>query len=181
MLAEGAIVNAEENVDRAIQHVEHLYSSVTGQRAPTTSARPHAEIPAERDPAQYVEEQMERLVRALGTLSGLPDASPGPSLCPAMSVWESDESWLVCLDVPGVRREQIRISASGHELEVAADRSSSPDGAQLAWSEQPALQLRRVIAMPPDARVAEIRAELRDGVLEVRVPRQRGARVIPIS
>src|SRR5512142_2958619 len=53
-------------LDETIGRVEHLYRAVTGRDAPPSESV-YSPIPVERDPAEYVEEQMTRLLDLLGT------------------------------------------------------------------------------------------------------------------
>ncbi len=174
--------NAEEKVDRAIRQVEDLYRSVTGEPAPESEER--ATIPPERDPAQYVEEQMERLVSALSAFSGGEVVRAGGELCAPVSVWEDDERYLVCVDLPGVPRDRVHVTLHRSHLEIIAERADPLDrspSAQLCWAERAGRRFRRVVPLPDGAQHAEIRGEMRDGVLQLRIPRAPAARAVPIS
>lgn len=174
--------NVEEKVDHAIRHVEDLYRSVTGETAPPRTE--DGAIPPEREPAQYVEEQMERLASALGTLSSTELVWARGELSAPISVWEDDDRYLVYVDLPGVPRDRVHVSIRGEHVEIIAqrvdllDRSSS---ARLHWAERAGRRFRRLVPLPRGAQAHEIRAEMRDGVLELRIPRAPYARVIPIS
>ena len=65
--------------------------------------------------------------------------------------------------------------ASHGLLEVSGERTARPaDGsgqASLLYSEQARGTFRRVVPLPPEAVVDELQAHLREGVLEIRMPR----------
>ncbi len=170
----------EDQVDNAIRHIEHLYAQVTGQPAPAPGDAPYAAIPAERDPLQYVEEQMERLTHALGRAT---PAEPPQAFVPAASMWEDADGYVVCVDLPGVPRSMLSISVSGSAIEITGERPRprSVSGAQLRWTERVGGPFRRVIALPPTASTSELRAELADGALSIRVPRSTEARTIAVT
>src|SRR5689334_15318867 len=88
-------------IDDAIQQVERLYRTVTGKDAPATEP-PYATIPPESDPTRYVEEQVERLMTALGQLPGTTPRMP--TWTPPLSVWENAREIAICIELPGVPR-----------------------------------------------------------------------------
>jgi HSP20 family protein len=185
------IPSNEDQVESAISSVERLYERVTGQTAPSTGERPYAEIPAERDPAQYVEEQMERLASALGAFERTASVQPAQGMqpvstswMPPVSVWEATDHYLVCVDLPGVARAGLKVSLAAGRIEVVGERPppiNGVSGAQLRWTERPGGTFRRLIGLPPDAQVGDLRAEVKNGVLEVRVPRDASPRPIPVT
>lgn len=177
--------NIEENVESAIRQVERLYERVTGQSAPPTGEAPYAEIPAEHDPARYVEQQMERLLTALGTARTpeVQEETP-PAWVPPVSIWAAPDRYLICVDLPGVPRPSIQIALQEGALEITGERPAPLDGtqgAELRWAERPGGRFRRIVALPPGANAAEMRASMAQGVLEILLPRAAGPRAIPIG
>jgi HSP20 family protein len=158
----------EDAIGQAIAQMEKLYRAVTGREAPPLETG-HAPIPAEKDPVRHVEEQMDRLLGMMGR-SGLGSATV--AWTPPLSVWEVDNEVVICLDVPGVSRENLRLQLEGNLLTVAGERPvPSYEGGRLQWSERPVGTFRRTVPLPPIARNREPTAQIRDGVLEVHVPR----------
>lgn len=171
----------EDHVDSAIRQVEQLYSQVTGQPAPEPGEAPYAAIPAERNPVQYVEEQIERLAQALGGTSANEPAPP--TFIPAASLWEDTEGYVVFVDLPGVPRASLSISVAGSAIEITGQRPPPRDAAhaQLRWTERVGGAFRRLITLPPAASTSAMRAELADGTLCIRVPRETEARTIAVT
>jgi HSP20 family molecular chaperone IbpA len=110
---------AQAVIDETIANIESLYSAVTGRTPPPTD-RPYAPIPAEKDPGQHVEEQLARLSKLLGG-AGF-DGHAAGAWTPRMSVWESDDEILVCLDVPGVTRDDLKVTTRGNLITVTGLR-----------------------------------------------------------
>ncbi|HEY8432290.1 MAG TPA: Hsp20/alpha crystallin family protein [Sandaracinaceae bacterium] len=167
--------NIEEHVESAIRQVERLYEHVTGQSAPAPGAAPYAEIPAEHDPARYVEQQMERLLHALGG-GPVPDVPrhEAPTWVPPISIWAAPDRYLICVDLPGVPRSSLQISVAEGVLEIAGERPAPLEtvrGAELRWTERPGGRFRRVVALPVGANTSEMRASIVHGVLELTLPR----------
>jgi len=180
-------------IDDTIGKVENLYRSLTGQEAPELKA-PFAPIPAERDPVDHVQEQMERLNQLLGTASGQPNAQQPQGWTPVVSVWETNEELLLSIDLPGVNRQAIEVNIQGTpqgNVLIVTGRRQPPttsNGSKLvALRVEHAIGvLRRVIPLPLTAKTEQITSTLQDGVLLVRIPRQAqatqsNARPIPIT
>jgi HSP20 family protein len=155
-------------IDDAIGRVEHLYRSVTGRKAPDL-AEPLAPIPAERDPAHYVQEQMDRLLGLLGQ-TAYPAASP-KAFAPPIAILEYGEEIQITVDVPGISRQSLEVSVHGAGVLVTGQRIV-PGTAQPRLLEHPTGVIRRVIPLPAGARADQLTASLKDGVLTLRIPRE---------
>lgn len=151
-------------IDQTIGHIEELYQKVTGTAVPAGDAL-YAPIPAERDPAEHVEEQLNRL---LGILGGW--ASPAsPAWAPPVSISESESEIVVEADLPGVGRDQVAVTVHGNALVITGSRQISRDNvSQLRQNERPLGPFRRVVMMP-GMRSGEPVAQMKDGVLEIRI------------
>jgi HSP20 family protein len=170
-----------------IAAVETLYQHITGSPSPPPEPEASAPIPVERDPAEFVREQLDRLYEAL---AGWPAAGAMPAAVwsPRLSAWETDEELVVLLDLPGVPRDQIELSIEGTSLLVEGQRLTSLEGGKsgrLRISERPLGRFTRRILLPPAAAAAEPLAQLRDGVLEIRLakaePSRAGRREIRVA
>jgi len=175
-----------ERIEDLIGQVERFYRSLTGQEAPPTREVPYAPIPPERDPERHLAEQVDRLLASLGQLPpGMPPATT--TWAPPLTLWETPTDVWICLDLPGVPRDaiQIRVVSRGM-LEVSGERRVPrfDREARQVYDEVPRGQLRRMIALPPNVTVEHIEARLRDGTLEIRVPRtsssESDVRTVPI-
>jgi HSP20 family protein len=156
-------------IEDTIGQVERLYRTVTGKDAPSVEAT-YAPIPAEKDPYEHVEEQLNRLLQLFGSgKPGPPEA--GLAFWPPVSVWESDTEVLVCVDVPGLRREQLEVVVQGNTLTVTGSRPASREGFRLRSSEGGLGSFRRTLLIQEGIRGAEPNAQIREGVLEIRFPR----------
>ncbi len=164
-------------IDQSIGHLEQLYQTVTGREAPALET-PYAPIPAEKDPAQHVEKQLDRLLQLLGQMEF--DRRPKPAWTPPVSVWESDTEVLVSVDLPGVAREQVELVAHGRLLTITGERPA-PGGQEfrLRTSESPIGTFRRAILLPSLSRPIEPKAEMKQGVLELRIPKEPGQDTTP--
>ncbi len=159
------------SVDETIEQIERLYQSVTGQEAPAPADTPFAAIPPEKDPEAHVGEQIDRLLASLSQVGGRPGTAMGWT--PAISVWHGPTELLITVDLPGVAREGLRVRLAHGLLEVSGTRPiPSPDGPrELRYAEPPFGACRRMIPVPADVAADQLQAQLKDGVLVVRIPR----------
>ncbi len=155
------------DIDNTIEGVEQLYRSITGT-APLNGA-PTDVIPPERDPVQYIEAQMDRLLSALGPPQAPRTASP------PMTLWETEQAYVAVLDLPGVAREGVKVSLAAGGLIVNALRanpvSERAPAARVLHQDQPIAAYARHIAFPADAALEQVEAKMQDGSLTLRVPR----------
>ncbi len=193
--APAAEVTDLPRVDEAIAGVERLYQTLTGSPPPAAADEPYAPIPVEKDAAELVTERLDRLIDALGQPLGLLDAgadqlgAPGvtapPAWSPPITVWENAEGLLVFLEVPGVHRQDLQLSDEGDSLTVKGRRSTEVDGLRLRMTERPLGAFKRRIILPRGSGGGDLSARLRDGVLEIRIPKPKssasGHRAIPIA
>jgi HSP20 family protein len=95
---------------------------------------------------------------------------------PRMSVWESDDEILVCLDVPGVTRDDLKVTTRGNLITVTGLRPVPRERQdyRLFASEEPVREFRRTLLVPGGLATGEPRAELKDGVLEITIRREGG-------
>jgi HSP20 family molecular chaperone IbpA len=155
-------------IDEAIGQVSHLYHALTGQQIPVTEV-PYAPIPAEKDPVAHVQEQMDRLV---GILAGPQAAAAMTPWAPPVTMYEGTNEVVVCVDVPGTSRDRIQLSVQGAVLIISGHRVPSPaDGHRVRHVEPRYGTFRRTLPLPPGLRTQDMSASLREGVLEVRIPR----------
>ncbi len=135
-------------------------------------------------PFSQLHRQMDRL------LSGFPWDGVEPlwpvALCgqPAVNFWESGDAFLFEMEVPGVKNDQLDVSVVGDELTIKVERpETEPDGATCHRRERPVGSLTRVIRLPGEVDAAKVEAELRNGVLTLRLPKSASAqpRKIPVK
>lgn len=96
---------------------------------------------------------------------------------PRMDLYRvGDEGYRVFVDLPGVGKDQVDVTTVGDELTIEGRRRRpEPEGAELLRSERGYGRFRRSLRMPPDVDPSGVRAEMHDGVLEIRLPREREA------
>ena len=160
----------DRDIDQTVERIEQLYRVVTGRDAPPADAD-YAPIPAEKDPAEFVEKRLNQLLELLGAA---PESTRStPAWVPPISVWESDKEILIRIDLPGVAREQVQVTSQDNVLTVSGTRRDTSDREfRSRTRECPAGPFRRVLFIPAGLRSTEPSAEMKAGVLELRVKKE---------
>ncbi|HEX7078829.1 MAG TPA: Hsp20/alpha crystallin family protein [Candidatus Eisenbacteria bacterium] len=162
-----------QSIDTAIEQVERLYQSVTGHEVPTLEDKPYATIPPEKVPEEHVQEQVDRLIQTLSQLPGTPMEAEWK---PQIALWEGSAEVKILVDLPGVERDAVHVAVSRGMLELSGTRLHHPveegNPLKLRYAEHPYGKFRRTMPLPHGARVEQLKAEMREGVLELRIPKE---------
>jgi HSP20 family protein len=130
------------------------------------------------DPWKDMEEFPWELDRLLGRpLGRIPMREKAHHLyIPAADLSDGGERFVAKLDLPGVLREDLEISVEGGLLSIKGERK--PDVTEeecLLSSERPVGRFVRMIELPTEIETGNVRATLRQGVLEIVLPKSRAA------
>lgn len=94
---------------------------------------------------------------------------------PPADVLRADEAWILQIELPGMRRDEITVLIDGSRLVVRGEKPlARPLNAKVHLSERQGGAFERRFELSADADPAGIRATLRDGVLQITVPRLAG-------
>lgn len=130
------------------------------------------------DPLHDLLSLQERINRLFehGLAGGQPE---GPGLpagwSPLCDVVETDASYVVELELPGLSRDDVELGATSHELVVRGRRRAAcdvrPD--RFHRMERSYGRFQRVLRFEHELAAGGVTAELRDGVLRVELPKAR--------
>lgn len=81
-------------------------------------------------------------------------------------VVENEQGYFIQLDIPGVPKEKLKISTEKKQLVVEGERQTR-DGLS---------SIRRAFWLPDDVDADRIEAQLKDGVLELALPKKEAAK-----
>ncbi|HQP92182.1 MAG TPA: Hsp20/alpha crystallin family protein [Candidatus Omnitrophota bacterium] len=93
-----------------------------------------------------------------------------------MDVIELPDRLVVRADLPGMEKKDINIEASGNLLTISGERRSDEDtttGQGYRHSERSFGTFTKTIALPQEIKREDVRAEYKDGVLVVSIPKSK--------
>jgi HSP20 family protein len=95
-----------------------------------------------------------------------------PSVFPAINVWEDDKSLLLEAELPGMKVDDLNITAVGDQLTLKGERKlDESDDVTVHQCERAGGSFTRTLTLPAEVNVDQVEATLIDGVLRLRLPK----------
>ena len=95
------------------------------------------------------------------------------ALQPRVDVFEDERGITLLADLPGVPRDQLDIKVDGEMLTIEGTvATTTPSGLQPAYVELRVPRYRRAFTLSRELDTGHIEANLKDGVLNLRIPKQ---------
>ena len=111
---------------------------------------------------------MERRMRRL-----LDDVGFAPALLPAVDVYETEDEFVLELEVPGYEEKELTIEAFDHTVAIAGDRREVEEKPDKVFGLHERLEkhFERRFEFPPQADTKHLKAVFGNGVLELHAPK----------
>lgn len=108
--------------------------------------------------------------------------SPFPPVSPFnVELIEKDHEYLISAELPGVKKEQIHLNAVGNYLTITVENNileTQEDEQNRTFSRRfSRQQSSRSISLPQPINEKKIKASYRDGLLQVRIPQEKGKNI----
>lgn len=129
--------------------------------------------------------ELDDLSRRLNTWFGEPmrhvggqDTMAFSDWVPALDVEETDDEYLVTADLPAIRKEDLKINIDEGMLSLEGERKFEKDEKKKTYHrmERSYGRFVRKIMLPGDADPQKVKADFKDGVLHVHLPKSEKAR-----
>lgn len=97
---------------------------------------------------------------------------------PAVDVAEYDNNYELVVELPGVKKEDLKISVENGVLTLSGERKhyNFPEGTKVLHHETHTHPFNRSFELPVEVNASDISAELKEGVLRIRLPKSEQAR-----
>jgi HSP20 family protein len=130
--------------------------------------------------------EMDDLLKGFSPLLGRLPARPLPGeyeFVPPADVIEREKEYLVKVDLPDVPKEDVKVVFDDGVLTIRGERKIEKEvkGEKTHRTERLYGMFERSFALPDDVDAKAIRAETRDGVLTVTLPRMAVAKPSPLA
>jgi HSP20 family protein len=130
---------------------------------------------------------MDELFKGFGPLFGrMPAARMGEGLeefMPLADIVEREKEYLIKLDLPEVPKEDVKVLFDDGVLTIRGERKTEKEekGAKVHRTERYYGMFERSFVLPEDVDVTAIRAESKDGVLTIHMPRVAVEKTRPVA
>ena len=123
-----------------------------------------------------LQNEMSRLVNSWAGEGNGGDASR--SWVPSVDVWETDNDVVYAFDLPGIPEEKVSVEVADGALTVTGERERTHEtkGDRFYRYERRFGSFARSIGLPQGVKEDAIKADYRNGVLEIRVPKPEQAK-----
>lgn len=150
--------------------------------------RPHVSRRDFAAPLNALQTELNRLIENYWPpwAPGAPGERPASDWSPSVDVYETAESVIVVVDVPGVEPATIDLSVDGQILTLRGERPGPAAEAATSGTivrERPCGSFHRQVTLPSPVDIDKVQADARHGVLHVKLPKTESARTrhIPIQ
>lgn len=99
----------------------------------------------------------------------------------AADLYESEEAYLLVIDLPGVSADATTVSTAERTLHIRADRKLDAPADTTVIRRDRTEHVSIDLPVPPDADAEAATASITDGVLEITIPRSMPETTIPIE
>lgn len=99
---------------------------------------------------------------------------PARDWVPAVDIREEDHRYLLVADVPGMSRDDIEITLEDGILSIHGERVTATEETQQGFHRKERVHgsFRRQFTLPDTVNTESITASVKDGVLEIGIPKQ---------
>jgi HSP20 family protein len=125
------------------------------------------------DPYREIEDLSDRMDQLVEGLFGMTSASAAGRMPTAADIEETDDAFIVDIDVPGVRPEDVRVEIRENELRVSGEIKERARKGLLRRQTRRVGQFEHVVRLPNEVDPDQVEATLHEGVLSVRLGKSR--------
>lgn len=95
---------------------------------------------------------------------------------PPANISGTENEYVVELEMPGVDKEGIEVTVEGDEITIIGRRKSELPEGELCYCESSQADFRRIFEIGPDVDASKISAEMKQGLLTLRLPKSERAK-----
>jgi HSP20 family protein len=131
------------------------------------------EWPTESNPFSELNRMRSEMESLFGRLAESLPTGFGPGVFPLINVTEDNDCLYVRAELPGIKANEIEISATGNSLSIGGERKVAPEneGASYHRRERESGIFRRTISLPSDIDSNRVEANYNNGILTVTLPK----------
>ncbi|MBE2250765.1 MAG: Hsp20/alpha crystallin family protein [Myxococcus sp.] len=125
------------------------------------------------DPFRELEEMSTRLNRALGRNGGQKDSLATVDWAPSVDILETAEDFQVKCELPEVKKDDVKVNVSDGLLRIEGERKFDKEDKSKKYHRVERFygSFMRSFALPEGVEADKVKAEFKDGLLTVRMPK----------
>jgi HSP20 family molecular chaperone IbpA len=101
------------------------------------------------------------------------DTQAQRTVMPAVDVFEDSTGITLLADMPGVPRDRLNVKVEAETLSIEGEvATQTPDGLEAVYAEVRVPRYRRTFTLSRELDTSKVEANLKDGVLKLRIPKQ---------
>ena len=117
------------------------------------------------------------LERAFERPLGVDFGPSGRGVFPPVNVFADRDGYVVRIEVPGVKPEDLQLEVHGRTLTISGKREvGTPEQASFHRHERVAGQFSRSLQLPDELDLGRAEAAMKNGMLTIRVPKKEAAK-----
>ena len=94
-----------------------------------------------------------------------------PTWSPAVDIHETKDGYVLCAEMPGVRKDGLEITVEGTTLTIVGHRADQQPQGTALHRESKAADYRRVFELDPTIDTGKVRARVEQGIVTVELPK----------
>lgn len=94
-----------------------------------------------------------------------------PYVAPDVNIYETQDGYVIDAEMPGVAKDGLEVTLENNTLTFVGRRSSEEVSGDVLYRESRGADFRRVFELDPAIDAERISAEMRQGVLTLRLPK----------
>ncbi len=122
---------------------------------------------------EQLQEEMGRLVQSIWSPAGVGN---GGAWTPFADVEETEDAWIIEVDLPGVDRKDVKVEMRNSELAISGEVKEKERKGVLRRRARRTGHFEYHVTLPGESDEEHIEAKLHDGILTVRVPKTEQAK-----
>ncbi len=124
------------------------------------------------DPFEEIQRDLNRLFSSYKRMAS---SVSGTVSIPAMDMFDNGKEIVITMDLPGVKKEDVKIRCMGDYIEISAKVSEKKTKRKenYYYSERTASSFKRGISLPVEVDCRRAKSTLKNGVLEIRLPKKK--------
>jgi len=136
-----------------------------------------------RSPFRELERMRQDMDRLMEGFGGRIYRLPTAGVFPLINLTEDKDTYFVRAELPGVKADELDISATGNALSISGERKIGQEDETVRYHrrEREAGTFNRIISLPGEVDADKINAELKEGILTIHIPKAEKAKPKQIS